>query len=582
MMRFKRDGDAGFTLVETLVSITIFAMLMVGITPLLVSSIRGAGLTRSYTVGKNLTSKAMERVRGLPLFDSATKRDVIDFYFPNLGTGYNATTGTFTTICTATSKVPSPSADFSCPVAQQDGTASIPKGYTMTLVARFVQPAPSGSQEQFVTAIPTAPYSPDGEPFRPLMELSIETTWLYGGRQTRFGLSSVLGDRKLSPDKVRGLGAVAHVVRGLTSYRQDLTSPSSSITAIAGSSASLIQVKTFALASQTTTAAQATVARSEYGGVGGRIVSDQVGASSTISAPPNVSPAPLVTANPFEVSSDGLTPTLKIASVGSTAVNEASPLPRVVVDSQLPSAAGNFSFTDTGRQFWIDNQAQTGNTAALRLANGSRVLSVYETAGKRLRGNTSATTTASTDPTTRKVETTAHAEFARLELLPTNFTSGNAGVVIIENFVADVSCRANGLGGSTFTGSWSATLRYWVANTGPNPLAPTPGYKTVALSGAVGASGVDPLAAIKAENPLVYKGKLATDDIYLFSTPVRTGYLNSWSTQPSIAAASGTQTSDVTLTSAIDIGIAKTDLTNAETQLAVSLGSISCSAVDKR
>ncbi|HEX2196941.1 MAG TPA: type II secretion system protein, partial [Actinomycetota bacterium] len=62
MRRRRREG--GFTLVETLAAMMIFSLVTLGTTPLLLSSIRGATLSGSFTVGKNLASEAMERVRG--------------------------------------------------------------------------------------------------------------------------------------------------------------------------------------------------------------------------------------------------------------------------------------------------------------------------------------------------------------------------------------------------------------------------------------------------------------------------------------------------------------------------------------
>src|SRR5688500_1177579 len=140
MMRMLRR-DKGLTLIETSVALLIFSMVTLGLTPVLVGSLRGSTTSRSYTVGKNAATQAMERIRGLPFFESMkgvvspTRRDVLDLYFPDLGSGYSA--GKFTTTCTQTTSTPAASGPAACPPKLADGTTAIPKNVTVKIEAEF-------------------------------------------------------------------------------------------------------------------------------------------------------------------------------------------------------------------------------------------------------------------------------------------------------------------------------------------------------------------------------------------------------------------------------------------------------------
>jgi hypothetical protein len=106
----------------------------------------------------------------------------------------------------------------------------------------------------------------------------------------------------------------------------------------------------------------------------------------------------------------------------------------------------------------------------------------------------------------------------------------------------------------------------------------------------VTSTAVDPLAAIKTENPLVYDGigTLTDPDVYLFdtpavgATPAKLGYLDHWSSTPVMTSTAADQIARVGMPSALQIVTAKTDPTNVESKLAISIGKISCEAADLR
>lgn len=577
-------SQGGFTLVEVMASLVVFTILLLGVTPLVASSLQGAALNREYTVAKNLATEAMERIRGLPFYDAASNRDVLDLYFPDLATGYNAADQTFTTVCTPSTSSPTTSGALACPPKNSDGTARIPTGFTVTFRAVFTEVVFGSDPEEYADVAPPTGWTSNAEPPTRLLRMSIETTWTQGARPKSYELRSFIGDRKLSQEKVRGDASVDFLIQALTSYQQDLLSPIRTLKAIGGNSTSTIQVKNFATASQDTSAVKMTLERQEFGTTEGDIVTDQSGAQAAVIAPPDSSPAPVVNADGFTVASDGLTPAVTIAGATTTSVHESSPVPGVSVVNQLPSAAGNFAFTAGAGldHFWVNNQADADR---LKLDATKKIFSVHRVGEARMRGNTSAVATSVAPTSGRKVESVAHAEFPKAVVLPTTFIGSGNGVVLIENFAADVSCTSTGNAGTAaVTGTWSASLRYWRDTT--LDLTANGGYSApIALGGSLGSAAADPLAAInRSNNPLVYEALVASNNVYLFDDPtaLKTGYLDSWSTAPFISSSKTATRSTVDIEFAIQIVTAQTNLNNEQTKLALSIGSLSCSAQDLR
>jgi prepilin-type N-terminal cleavage/methylation domain-containing protein len=137
--------EQGYTIVEVMAALVVFALVTVAVVPLLSTSIRSSLLGNTYAVGKNLTVQAMERIRGLPYFISYTaqsgKVDVLDLYFPDKTSAtaeqrYTASDPayTFTTTCTSEA-----SANPACP-------KNLPAGYTVIVSAQFVTPVDSGTE----------------------------------------------------------------------------------------------------------------------------------------------------------------------------------------------------------------------------------------------------------------------------------------------------------------------------------------------------------------------------------------------------------------------------------------------------
>jgi type II secretory pathway pseudopilin PulG len=594
-----RRSEKGLTLIETLAAITVFAIMMVGVTPLLVTSLRGAGLARSYTFGKNVAQEAMERVRGLPYFTTAPNRDILDLYFPNLLTGYNAGTKAFTTICTKTSSTPAASSALACPQAA-DGTSPLPTGYTMTFKAEFVRPAASGTQEVYNVVAPAAgpptydSSTADSTAPSDLLRMTISLGWSYGGKPASFDLTTLLGQRKLSVGRFNADTSIDFTVQALSSYK-DASGRLSSLDSVLGRSLSSATLANLAGAKADVSSGKLTLSRSEVGGDPGVTLQDVAGAQAAMTAPPNVVPTATSAGSTTVEHPDLADGEDDIAYLVDTSVNNTStPPPGVSTTAELPMSVTNFAAPlGTAEQFWVNNQADTDGAGLLQLDSSGHMLSLYGNATSSLTGNTYAEATPV--DTGRKVESKAHTEFAKMVLLPTSYISdplsGDKGVVVVDDFVADVNCKSTGVaGGQVATGTWSADLRVWL-DSNPSDGIPVGSYVEIPLSGSTTSVATDPLVGYgPSSNPLVLDSTIPEQRVYLFDDPGdpddpsddRAGYLESWSSNPLVTASTDATTSSVAMNVAISIATARTDPANDATKLAVNVGQMSCDAVDAR
>ena len=598
MRRFVR-GQAGLTLIETMVALFIFSAVTLGVTPLLIGSIQGSAKARSYTVGKNVVVQAMERIRGLPYFESMkgvlnpTRQDVLDLYYPDMGAGYSA--GTFTTICTETSETPAGSAPAACPAELVDGESALPKDYTLKFEAQFVRPdAEAGGQQTFSVVTPVnynwatlATESPAAQ----LARVTLTASWPLAGTTRTFAMTTIVGERSTSPDKVRGSAILDFGVQSLTSYLGD-DGKVSTLSAVAGQSRSTIETRSVSAADHETRAARLTLATEEFNGIPGSVLQDLFGATSLLHAPADTTVSSV--SGPSNTISYQASPTsssINIANAGTTSATNT--LARVGTD--LPAAEGTFGFTGADPIYWVDNQASTGSRAELLLHATRNILQIRK-ATLGMNGLTRAQTTALTPPTSRKVETTVNAKVGRLDLFPTTFINlEQRAVVVIRDFQLDLKCTSTANATSAgVTGTWSARLKYWL-DTNPADNNDSGAYGIVrpdgtfnigaehVLSGSI-SGGTEQLEYVQALNPLVYDSSDITKDVYLFATPTRKGYLTDWSMNPEILAAEDAagRTTTASLEGALQIITRPTNPAIAASALHVSLGKASCQAVDKR
>lgn len=584
------SGARGFTLVEMMASILVFALMTLGLVPLLLSSVRAANLSRSRTIAKNLAQQAMERVRGLPYYSPVNdpldprREDVLDLYYPNMGPGYSA--GTFTTTCTATSSAPSPSADSACPPENNDGTPRVPEGYTVTFEAQFVSPVSGSDPQTFDVVVPSG-YAWDAPatetPRSQLLRMTITTTWSVGGRPQRVRLASLLSGGDVSPDRLRGNGTLEYTLEVDSAYL-DVLGRRSTLSARIGRSVSSVEERAFVVADQEIRTGVLTLRRDQSPAGPATTLATSEGASAILHAPPNLRPAPTTTSveatvvHPDDVRRPDGTPLSQIAALDDTTVVGSGTGVEVV--SELPFAEGEFDFSGAvgSDLLWVTNQSAGGSDSPLRLTDVPMVR-VGHTSASRVSGESAATATAIVPAGSRMVETSAHAEFGYLSLLPTDFAP--EGILRISDFRADATCRATGSSATaTATGSWSATLSYFQdlrAGGGPAGYVGVPGF-----NGSETSVEEDPLVALRQANPIVYDAPGLEPDLHLFEKSGEPGYLASFTSLKRIDASSGATTASVTIPQAFAIETNVTDPANPESFLGIRAAQMSCEAVDRR
>jgi prepilin-type N-terminal cleavage/methylation domain-containing protein len=581
--------ERGFTLIETVAAITVFSVMIIGVAPLIATSLRGAGLSRSYTIGKDLAQAAMERARGLPYFDAAPKRDIVDLYFPDLvvgtgGAGFSAATNTYTTICTATTVNPAASGALACPPKRLSGTSQLPTGYTATFSSQFVAPVQNSNPETFNVIAPPAGWtSASSVPPSQMMRLTVKLAWTQRGQAKTFQLTSLIGDRKLAPEKVRANATVGYLAQALTSYRVPDNQPNpgriSTFRSFIGRTVSTVGLKNFASADQESRATDMILSQQEYLGTPGSIVTDAAGAQAVYNAPPTktitvspTSPAQTVSAPA------GITIAGGIGGFTGTDVNESIsgvPLPAALTTNELPRAAGNFGFPGgSTEEFWVTNQADTSNSSLLQLTNNQHVFSVQQSASsnqsKRIFGSSYAETFP-VSPTALRLRSTAKAQVETVNLLTTGLNS-NKPLITFTNFTAQTDCQVTGTT-STATGSWAGTLKYRTSS----------GTQTVNLGGSnvPGQWATNLLPDPAVANPIV--GVTGSTNVYLFDQPGKPGFIDSWSYTPLMTATTPTaRSAKVSMPYALTIVTSKTDPQNPESKLTISIGALSCEAVDNR
>lgn len=572
--------EAGFTLIEVMAALLIFSLITLGITPLLLSSIRGSALSRSFTVGKNFALEAMERVRGLPYHVEYTAQapgrrvDVLDLYYP----GYESS-GTFTTTCTAaTTSVPA------CP-------KQLPADYSLTFEATFVQPTGTLDAQTYspvlATSSPLYVWNPTTSshsdlPPSQVIEMVVRADWTQSGRSKNFEIKTLIGDRVFGDIKIKGSANVDYGVQVQTGYA-DPSGALSSLMATGVRAESQIESKTAATANQTVRSAELRLVEvpPDSSSVGADIAFVE-GAKGVLHAPPPVSP-PNTSVGAQTLTHPNLDPVALIAGIETSATDDLD----VGATNELPLANGGLGLGNSGsatEDLWVMPPMSSAKTTALHLSPSGRMVSVKPDGVDVMTGRTTAISTdlTSADP---KVEATGAIDVQAVRLLPTTFitsSSTDGAVVVIDRFAASVNCKSSGSSGLSSSASWSADLRYWKADDIDDGLQ-NGAYVSVSLDGA---SASDQLAAIRADNPLVYDGPTPATDVYLFEDGSKIGYLTDWGSLFNASSTGVTQDSvEKSASAAIDGALSISTVPTgdaAESSVKVDLGKLNCEAVDTR
>jgi hypothetical protein len=581
--------------------------------PLIASSLRAASLARSLSVAKAVTEKAMESVRSLPFYVDygvqPGKVDVLDLYFPDASSaGYDGTNHLFRTVCASTST------NIECPRA-------IPSGYTITFEATFVRPATPDAAGQTFEAVTFPPSPPalgyarvnslttsDVPPSR-ILELRVRADWSFAGRARTYNLVGLIGERGFDADRVRGNAVVDYSVQALTGFVRtvppDVGSKTFLISTI-GSAESRVRSRDVNEASQTARGGLLRLTRDDAVIGAGQDLLTGVGATSSEVAPPGLTSPNNATSLEKTIVHPDLAQAVGFLDDTRTDVLKVT---------TAPEAAGSFTLSaqvisaGDALHSWVTNQAVTGPTSPLRLAPGLPVFSVrphcdlalcptsvvvgstdaeavpISSAGRKVLA-TAQIGDAAALPTPKKLE--------EVHLFPVTYIPGtikDSSVFKITDFSATVDCEATpSLATAKATASWSAYVWYWDARKTPGALPGTyvPGRVgpiQITSTGNPNALPVDTLQEIQVvSNPRVLD--LGANSLFLFDNPQvgQTGYIRRATglLNPPTEVSDGGRYTAANIDGAIRIDTVPTDSTIPQSTLNISIGKLSCEAVDRR
>jgi prepilin-type N-terminal cleavage/methylation domain-containing protein len=619
----KRHGDQGFTLVEVMAALFVFTLITLGVVPLLISSLRASDLSRSETIAENTARAAMERIEGLPYFvgyeASPSKVDLLDLYYPKasgpFGSGQSyqsaatnppltGTGGVFTTQC------PPPSGtNPACP-------ADIPTGYGLTFTATFVKPVTGTSPQTYQIVTPPSSYNwgsaGTDDPPAPLLDVTVVATWTIRGAAKSFQLRSILSTRHFlsgggvvatpspPPKLIDGAANLDYLYQGSTGFSSSTVGTGcaaapckSEAIETVGVSQSNIEIQDVASAVQDTRFGNVRIVRSYPSGTAPPPspppdLASASGAVSVYQAPPPKTSAAVDSSAALQ---DVVHPDLSstVAELNDNQTGNIS----VSTKAQAPLAHGFFQSSSTSTNMfesWLYNPQ--ADFTGMRLDNSAPngLLGVQRQGSSTPPGIVNGYTTADTgklNAADRRVETKAFGQFKSLRLLKTNLATGvQPNLVEIKDFQATVDCNSTAdPATAAATASWSATLVYQADLTSDNTVNPTP--QTLNLTGA---PGTDPLASIgpgagKTNYP-VYDVARTANDLWLFDDPSqgRKGFLAAWSSNKNLVATESAdgRTTSATIDGAIRIDTAPVNPAIPETTINLSVGKLSCSAVDNR
>jgi type II secretory pathway pseudopilin PulG len=593
-----RRSERGLSLVETLAAILVFSIVTIGIVPLLASSMQGTALARSYTVGKEVARQAMERVRGLPFYISfdtlSQKVDVLDMYFPCANPEMTGTacesggTGTYWNEA-ATEEDNRGVFQVVCQAQGTDACAvDIPEGYTLTFRTLFVESngtTPSFPENDYAWNVVGKDRPPTD-----MVHMTVSARWNANGRERTFDMHSLVGDRKVGDVKVAGSGRLHYGVQVLTRYRSGLlTGQISDLSAVIGSAESRIESRLVSTATQRfRTADIRLIAQTEPVATD---LGERIGALGTWRAPPAFA---ATTGLPFAVGGGEMDhpnlPGQQVARLDRTEINSVE----VDVAEEEPVAKGQFSFTTQPESVgYVTVQAQKPENLTdvllnpLRLDwNNRRTFSLARVGGQQFRGGTNAVT-GELGTANRRVQTGAKIDHIReIRLFPTSYVapgeSPGREIVKIQDFQASVDCNAKStLAGSSASAAWSATIRHWDRNTNKYP-------DPIPVSGA--ANGGGDLQAVLGGNVLLHSSPPLDPrpDLWLFDEPEenRVGYFTSFSfgspTVSKAVTAQGGTFASANVNDAITITTVPPNPEFEESALVISVGNLSCTAMDNR
>ena len=562
-----------------LAALGIFAVVTLGIVPLLGSALKASSTSSARTVAQEAARNIMERIQGTKWYVSydakPNKRvDILDLYYPQaasntaMGQSFQAnasnaplvgTGGVFTTTCSPAPATANPACNF-----------PFPDGYTLTIETSFIKKLGTSPETYQIvtpcTAMPctapyTAPYAWNSQgndvPAQPLMDVDVIVGWTQHGKARSYSLRAILGDRKFaataavdagpSPSasapsvttglaKIHGNAVIDYVVQAQTGYSNSTAQPSTGCPVAPCKSEGTY---TFGISESTINAEDTASTADQSSKIADfRIVRTYTSSQAPPATPPpdlaNVQGAAAVAhapPNSFTGFAASMLPTQPITHPELNAVQAVvygGEIKNVKVDvsNELPQAEGEFKTygLTNGQQEATFTNSQI-DYASLRL-EPTQPLGFFNKVtsfsppgiGSYTKANSYALTAAN-----RSVETKAFSGFNQFALLRFRNSNRQWTMFNVTAATANVNCKSTAnpaTASATATWSMNWVVNYDPTNNSGSPSSPSTVIGTFGSNQAAdtynGSPNADSLAQLKALNPLEYDDANNANDIYLF------------------------------------------------------------------
>jgi prepilin-type N-terminal cleavage/methylation domain-containing protein len=550
----RRGDDQGFGLVEIMISMTIFAIIVLATAPMLIGGLKAGRSAQLNLQGKALAQERLELMRNLPYHvarQNGQYLDVLDIYFRDL-----QPTGTLAASdrCSARS-YDAATSTYACTINNLG--ADYPS-FSQVIRATFLDfqrnpvtpPAAYNSQVAGVDA-----------PASALLGVAVTTSWTQGSKTSSYTLRSQIANAQAEGSSlqaslsVTALTLSSNLASGdILQLEGGLVSSDGSLTT--GSTASL------------------GVATARAGLASGSATN---GATLSLSAPPAASGT-----SPSDPSGHKIDGTCNFACFGQTAVTGNQDVTVALGQPQVSRAADPVvaslrrTGSNTYRGFTYANALLLDADPALRLT-GPMVSAGLGSTTEVLNGKgyLDATGTGAT-----AVQSAGSTTVPMLQLFPTDFAP--EGVVQLVLTSASLSCASGG-GAGAVSATWAGTARYW-KQTGISSGVPTGGY--VDLNVAPGAAALPDPAGLT-----VLEGDANGDGVLDVDGPNKLKldrWVQAWAgmTDTAQAVTSSGQRSTGTINGVISLLTAPTRLTagvkDETSAINIALGKLTCHAEDNR
>lgn len=543
----RRDGDAGFSLVEIMIALTIFAIVAIATAPLLVGGLKAGRAAQLNLQGKALGQERLEQMRNLPFHvarQNGQYLDVLDLYFRDLQpTGALAPAD----VCAARTYNAATST-YSCRI---DALGADYSGFSQVVEAKFLD-----FQRQ--TVVPPGGYNSQtagvDSPVSTLLGVAVTTSWMQNGKTSRFTLRSQLANAQADESALRAslnlsaLNITSNLTGGdILQFEAGLISAEGSLTT--GSTANL------------------TVATAQAGRATGSSTS---GAQLSLTAPPGV----LGTADVNEPNGQKLDGTCALVCFGKTEIVGNKD---VTVQSGQPQISKPGSQVLSGLRrtgsnvfsgFSYSNAAGPEINPDLRLIAGVPMVSAGDGSTIDVLHGQGFVDGAGTGSTA--VRSGGSTRLNVLELFPTDFAPD--GIVQIE-LDASLSCATGGGVGSV-SATWSGKVRRWEQTAVAADGTAIGGYQQVLLAPG-GALLGNPTTLAVLRPSLTVAG---SPNVML------SRWISSWSamTDPATATTATGPRTIGTIDAVVSVLSAPTRASDPTSALNIAVGALSCVAEDNR